>query len=297
LLLSADWIRAGLAGNLRDFSFVDSAGQTVTSSQLIYGGQNVGYTAAPQENVIYASVHDNQTLFDAVQLKSAIPGTADTIAQRTRRQIVANSLIALGQGIPFFQAGDDLLRSKDMDNNSYNSGDWFNKIDWTGETANWGIGLPIASQNESQWPLMTPLLSNPSYTPLPANIAYSEAAFRELLRIRYSSELFRMPTFDEVQQNLTFLNTGPSQTPGLIVMKLDANGRNYGPYKHIVVVFNATSASMSFTDGRLQGLALHLHPIQLFSADPITRQSTFNTKEGSVTVPALTTAVFVSEAQ
>jgi hypothetical protein len=54
---------------------------------------------------------------------------------------------------------------------------------------------------------------------------------------------------------------------------------------------------MSFTDGRLQGLALHLHPIQLFSADPITRQSTFNTKEGSVTVPALTTAVFVSEAQ
>jgi len=32
---------------------------------------------------------------------------------------------------------------------------------------------------------MTPLLSNPAYTPLPANIAYSAAVFRELLKIRY----------------------------------------------------------------------------------------------------------------
>jgi pullulanase len=294
LLQYSDWIDIGLTGNLRDYTFTDSAGATVTGAEVSYNGQPTGYTKSPIEAVNYASVHDNQDLFDQVQLKSSY---SDSIATRARRQIMGMSLVTLGEGIPFFQGGDDLLRSKDMDQNSYNSGDWFNKIDWTGETANWGIGLPIASQNESQWPLMTPLLSNPSYTPLPANIAYSEAAFRELLRIRYSSELFRMPTFDEVQQNLTFLNTGPSQTPGLIVMKLDANGRNYGPYKHIVVVFNATNASMSFTDGRLQGLALHLHPIQLFSADPITRQSTFNTKEGSVTVPALTTAVFVSEAQ
>jgi pullulanase len=96
----------------------------------------------------------------------------------------------------------------------YNSGEWFNKIDWSGKTANWGIGLPIASQNQTQWSIMMPLLSNSAYTPLPPNIAYSEAAFSELLKIRYSSELFRMPTFEEVQRNLTFLNTGPSQTPG-----------------------------------------------------------------------------------
>ena len=207
------------------------------------------------------------------------------------------SLVTLGQGVPFYQGGDDLLRSKDMDQNSYNSGDWFNKIDWSGKTANWGIGLPIASQNEGQWPIMTPLLSNPVYTPLPANIAYSGAAFQELLKIRYSSELFRMPTFEEVQQNLTFLNTGQSQTPGLIVMKLDAGGRDYGSYKHIVVVFNATNAQAKFTDGRLQGLALHLHPVQRDSSDPITRQSTFNSQQGTATVPALTTAVFVAESE
>jgi len=207
------------------------------------------------------------------------------------------SLVTLGQGVPFFQGGDDLLRSKDMDQNSYDSGDWFNKIDWSGQTANWGIGLPIASQNQGQWPIMTPLLSNPIYTPLPANIAYSEEAFGELLNIRYSSELFRMATFEEVQWNLSFLNTGQNQTPGVIVMKLDANGGNYGSYKHIVVIFNATNAAVTFSDSRLQGLALHLHPVQRNSSDPTTRQSAFNSKAGTATVPALTTAVFVAETE
>ena len=137
---------------------------------MSYNGQPTGYTKAPIEAVNYVSVHDNQDLFDAVQLKSSF---SDSIATRARRQILAMSLVTLGQGIPFFQGGDDLLRSKDMDQNSYDSGDWFNKIDWSGQTANWGIGLPIASQNQAQWPIMTPLLSNPAYTPLPANIAYS----------------------------------------------------------------------------------------------------------------------------
>jgi len=294
LLQYSDWIDVGLTGNLRDYAFTDSAGATVTGAQVNYNGQPTGYTKSPIEAINYASVHDNQDLFDQVQLKSSF---SDGIATRARRHIMGMCLVTLGQGIPFFQGGDDLLRSKDMDQNSYDSGDWFNKIDWSGQTANWGIGLPIASQNEGQWPIMTPLLSNPAYTPLPANIAYSKAAFRELLKIRYSSDLFHMSTFQEIQQNLTFLNTGPNQTPGLIVMKLDANGGAYGAYKHIVVIFNATNAPVTFTDSRLQGLLLHLHPVQKSSSDPATRQSTFDTTAGTVTVPALTTAVFVAETE
>jgi pullulanase len=294
LLQYSDWIDIGLTGNLRDYTFTDSGGTTVTGSQVSYNGQPTGYTKSPIESVNYVSVHDNQDLFDAVQIKSSF---SDTIATRARRQILAMSLATLGEGIPFYQGGDDLLRSKDMDQNSYNSGDWFNKIDWSGQAANWGIGLPIASQNQGQWPIMTPLLSNPTYTPAPANIAYSTGAFQELLKIRYSSGLFRMPTFQEVQQNLTFLNTGPSQTPGVIAMKLDANAGNYGAYAHIVVLFNATNSSVTFTDSRLQGLHLHLHPVQRTSSDPITRQSTFDSKAGSATVPALTTAVFVVESE
>ena len=294
LLQYSDWIDVGLTGNLRDYTFTDSAGATVTGAQVLYNGQPTGYTKSPIEAVNYASVHDNQDLFDQVQLKSSF---SDSIAARARRQVMGMSLVTLGQGIPFYQAGDDLLRSKDMDQNSYDSGDWFNKIDWSGQTANWGIGLPIASQNQGQWPIMEPLLSNPAFTPLPANIAYSEAAFSELLQIRYSSDLFRLPTFQEVQQNLSFLNTGPSQIPGLIVMKLDANLGNYGKYKHIVVLFNATNAPVTFSNSQLQGLALHLHPVQQNSSDPITQQSTFNPQTGTATVPALTTAVFVAEAR
>ena len=146
--------------------------------------------------------------------------------------------------------------------------------------------------------LLRRLLSNSAYTPQPANIAYSYQAFEDLLQIRYSSDLFRMPTFTEIQQNLTSLNTGQSQTPGLIVMKLDANGHDYGQYKHykhIVVVFNATNSQSTFTDGRLQGLKLKLHPVQKSSSDPTTRQSTYASKAGTVTVPALTTAVFVTQ--
>lgn len=292
LLQYSDWIDVGLTGNLRDYSFVDSAGATVIGSQVNYNGQPTGYTKTPIEAVNYASVHDNQDIFDAIQLKSSY---SDSIATRARRQAMELSLLTLGQGIPFFQAGDDLLRSKDMDQNSYNSGDWFNKIDWTGQTANWGIGLPIASQNQAQWPIMAPLLSNGAYTPLPANISYCEDAFQELLEIRYSSRLFRMETLAEIQKNLTFLNTGQSQIPGLIVMKLDANGGSYGRYQHIVVIFNATNTSQSFKNGSLKGLNLKLHPIQRESADPTTRESNFDAADGTANVPALTTAVFVAE--
>ncbi len=306
----ADWIRIGLAGNLRDWTFVDGAGQTVKGSQVIYGGQPVGYAATPLEAVNYCSVHDNQTLFDAIQLKSAIPGTTpgggDSIATRTRRQALAMSIIALGQATPFFFGGDDLLRSKDMDDNSYNSGDWFSKVDWVYqgdrpsqnvtslENNNWGIGLPLGNVNAAQWPIMQPLLANPALTPTPANISSAAAAFQMFLRIRSSSSLFHMGSLAEVQNNLHFLNTGTNQVPGLIVMKLDANGGNYGTYTHIVVVFNGTLNTVNFRNAQLQGLGLSLHPQETLSSDSATSSSTVNNASGTVTVAGLTTAVFVS---
>ena len=36
------------------------------------------------------------------------------------------------QGVAYFHAGIDTLRSKSLDRNSYDSGDWFNRIDWSG---------------------------------------------------------------------------------------------------------------------------------------------------------------------
>ena len=292
LLADADLIRTSLAGSLRDFTFVDAQGQTVTSAQINDGGQPAGYTASPLEDVNYCSVHDNQTLFDAIQIKSS---EADTVTERARRQVLAMSLLTLAEGIPFYSAADDLLRSKDMDNGSYNSGDWFNKIDWSLEGDNWGTGLPVGNVNQSEWPVMQPLLANPSLKPTPRNIADTTQAFQEFLRIRYSTALFRMGTLEEIQSNLTFLNTGQSQIPGLIVMKLDDHGRNYGGAHHIVVFFNASNAEVSMTDASLVGMQLQLHPVQQSSSDATVRKSSFNSRAGKATIPALTTAVFVSD--
>jgi pullulanase len=294
LLAESDWIRVGLAGNLRDYSFTNALGQTVTGSEIIYGGQPAGYTASPIEDVNYNSVHDNQTLFDAVQIKSS---EADNITTRSRRQVLAMSVIALAEGVPFFQGGDDLLRSKDMDNNSYDSGDWFNKIDFSFQTDNWGTGLPIASQNQSQWPIMQPLLANTALNPTPQNIAATTSAFQDFMSIRYSSGLFRMQTFNEVQSNLTFLNTGQTQIPGLIVERLDDHGSDYGRFHHIVVFFNGSNTQVSFTDPSLQGMHLHLHPVQQSSSDATVKQARFNSQQGSATIPALSTVVFVSDSE
>jgi pullulanase len=299
LVHRSDWVRVGLTGNLRDYSFVDAQGATTTGGKLDYQGQPTGYTASPVEAVNYVSVHDNQNIFDTIQVKAS---ESDSAAIRARRQVLAMSYVALGQGIPFFAAGDDLLRSKDMDQNSYDSGDWFNKIDWSGRGDNWGIGLPIASQNSGQWFFEQPLLANAALKPAPADIDATTKAFQEFLEIRESSPLFRLATYDEVQQHLTFLNTGPSQIPGLLVMELSGPVLRNGPFGHIVVVFNGTMQEQSYGAAQFAGLHLQLHPVQLRSADPALRAARFESQtgpqsgpgSGKVIVPPLTTAVFVS---
>ncbi len=58
------------------------------------------------------------------------PGTA--MADRVRMNTLALATTALAQSPSFWHAGNDLLRSKSLDRNSYDSGDWFNRIDWSG---------------------------------------------------------------------------------------------------------------------------------------------------------------------
>ena len=137
LLLHHDQIKVGLTGNLRDYRFVDRTGQTVTGAQVDYNGQPAGYAAEPDETITYVDAHDNETLFDVLQYK--LP-QATSMADRVRMNTVALSTVALAQSPAFWHAGTDLLRSKSLDRNSYNSGDWFNRIDWTRHRVHVGIG-------------------------------------------------------------------------------------------------------------------------------------------------------------
>ncbi|MFW5709457.1 MAG: pullulanase-type alpha-1,6-glucosidase, partial [Chloroflexota bacterium] len=136
LLLFSDQIRVGLAGNLRDYMFVGASGEVISGSDVDYNGSPAGYTLDPQENIVYVAAHDNETLWDAVQYKA--PADLD-VAGRVRMNNLGVSIVALSQGIPFFHAGDDMLRSKSLDRDSYNSGDCFNRLDFTYQINNWGF--------------------------------------------------------------------------------------------------------------------------------------------------------------
>jgi pullulanase-type alpha-1,6-glucosidase len=293
LKAQADWIRVSLAGALADYSFIDRFGNPVTGWQVDYNGQQAGYTQDPQEIINYAAAHDNETFFDAVQLKVPL-GTS--IGDRVRVQNLANDLIALGQGVPFFHAGQDMLRSKSMDRDSYNSGDWFNRLDFTYAWNNWGAGLPVASKNQSNWPLMTPLLANPALKVAPDDIESAAEHFREMLRIRKSSRLFRLPDATEIEARLEFLNTGPVQIPGLIVMTLsDPDGDFDAQRENITVLFNANDEAQSFGAPSLAGYDFALHEVQQASSDPVVRTAAWDSGSASFQVPGRTTAVFVAQ--
>jgi pullulanase-type alpha-1,6-glucosidase len=291
LLHEADLIRIGMAGNLKDYTLIDATGKTVKGSQIDYGGVGAGYTLSPQENIVYVSAHDNQALFDAIQMKA--PADAD-IQTRVRMQNLGADVVLLSQGVPFFLAGDDILRSKSLDGNSYNSGDWFNKIDWTMQSNNFGVGLPSASDNSTNWPIMKPLLANPALKPSPADIQFAAAHFQEMLKIRKSSPLFRLTTTQDVIDRLTFFNVGPDQTPGVIAFSLsDAGSTVLDPnYAQIVVVINASPSAQTVGDPSFAKTGFTLHPVQVASVDPLLKAAKYDAV-GTFTVPARTTAVFV----
>ncbi|KAL6123943.1 hypothetical protein ACLB2K_076459 [Fragaria x ananassa] len=268
-----DHIQVGMAANLRDFVLTNCEGKEVKGSEVLtYGGTSVAYALDPTETVNYASAHDNETLFDIVSLK----------------------------GIPFFHCGDEILRSKSLDRDSYNSGDWFNRIDFTYNSNNWGVGLPPKEKNEKSWPLMKPRLAEPSFKPQKSHIHAAVENFSDLLHIRYSSPLFRLRTANAIQERLRFHNTGPSSVPGLILMSIE-DGHEGLPglsqldpiYSYIVVIVNARPTEVSFTSSSIRGRALQLHPVQVKSNDEIVKKSTYDTGSACFTVPARTTSVFV----
>ncbi|MBZ0278849.1 MAG: pullulanase-type alpha-1,6-glucosidase, partial [Anaerolineae bacterium] len=291
MLLFADRIRVGLAGNLRDYTFIGASGETITGADVDYNGSPTGYTLDPQENIAYVSAHDNESLWDIIEYKALGLPTSEL----ARIQNLGNDIVLMSQGVPFIHAGDDMLRSKSMDRNSYDSGDWFNRLDFTYQTNNWAVGMPPAQDNTEQYPVIQPLLADPALVATPDDIMSAVMNFREFLQIRRSSPLFRLPTADEIQARVSFLNTGAEQVPGLIVMGLsDTVGDNIDPnYAMIVVVFNATDEVQNFAQESLAGMAFELHPVLVNSHDPVVTASSFDSASGTFSVPARTTAVFV----
>ncbi|WP_256106247.1 pullulanase-type alpha-1,6-glucosidase [Streptomyces sp. ODS05-4] len=280
LLHYQDLIKVGLTGNLADYTFTDTTGRTVKGSQVDYNGAPAGYAAAPGDALAYADAHDNETLYDALAFK--LPA-ATTPADRARMQVLAMATAALSQGPALSHAGSDLLRSKSLDRNSYDSGDWFNALNWDCRAGNgFGRGLPPAADNKDKWPYARPLLASPALKAGCPEINATAAAYRDLLTIRTTEKDFSQPTAARVQSALSFPLSGKDETPGVITMALG----------DLVVVFNATPDRRTQTVPALAEKGYALHPVQAAGADPVVKTSAYRPDTGAFTVPARSVAVF-----
>jgi pullulanase len=295
LLKLQDQIRVGLAGNLKDYAFEGADGMPVTGADIDYNGQPTGYTKDPREAITYVEAHDNQTLFDILQYK--LEDKTD-MAARALAQRLGISLVALGQGVPFFHAGMEMMRSKSLDRDSYNSGDWFNRLDFSYESNNWGVGLPPKDANEGNWPLMKPLLADAARKPAKADIMSVVSHLQTMLSIRKSSKLFRLDTGEDVKARVRFHNTGPAQVPGLVVMSIsdeEAGMPDLDPALGVVVIaWNASPMTAAFTSAEFGASVLALHPAQLALAGDPVQGATFTA--GTFSIPPRVAAVFVGDA-
>ncbi|WP_109001284.1 pullulanase-type alpha-1,6-glucosidase [Streptomyces rishiriensis] len=278
LLHYQDLLKVGLTGNLAAYRFTDSGGKEVSGAEVDYNGSPAGYAHAPGDALAYVDAHDNESLFDALAYKLPAGTSAD---DRSRMQVLAMATAALSQGPALSQAGTDLLRSKSLDRNSFDSGDWFNAIHWNCAAGNgFGRGLPPAADNASKWSYARPLLDTVRVGC--PQITAASAAYRDLLRIRTTEKAFSLATAAQVQSALSFPLSGKHETPGAITMRLG----------DLVVVFNATPDAQRQTVTALAGTGYRLHPVQAAGADPTVRSSTYTKESGTFAVPARTVAVF-----
>jgi pullulanase len=297
LLRLGDLVKVGLSGTLRDYSFTDRFGNVKKNADIDYFGQRAGFAANPAESINYIEAHDNQTLFDINAFK--LPQNT-SLADRVKVQNLGAAITVLSQGIPFLHAGQEILRSKSLDRDSYDAGDWFNKLDYSYGSNNFGVGLPMAGVNQSNWSLMSPILTNALIKPDTQAIVTARDYMNDMLAIRQDTSLFRLRTAKDVSERLRFHNTGPNQAPGVIAMSIDGqHPQRYdgAKYKSVVALFNVDKVAKTVLLPELRGRKLKVHKVQLKSAaDTLARTAQYDAATGSFTIPPRTTVVFVENA-
>ena len=201
-----DEIRDGLSGSVflpKAKGFINGALQKETAIKKgIVGGidySNIIETygnVEPVQIANYAESHTNNTLWDKLLLTN--PKDSDEI--RTKMHKMADSMILTSQGIPFFQAGQEFLRTKAGVKNSYKASDNVNKIDWTRESKN---------------------IETVDY-------------FKGLIELRKAHPAFRMTSADMIKKNLKFLVVPEN----VVAYEMNYNA-NMDSWAHIVVAYNA----------------------------------------------------------
>ncbi len=165
-----DRIRDGLKGSVfeeRDAGFVNGKSGLEETIKNGIAGKSMDSYLDPEQVVTYIEAHDNHTLWD----KLALTNPEASEVERKQMHKLASSIILTSQGIPFIHAGQEFMRTKGGDHNSYKSSDAVNQLDW---------------KRKAEY--------------------YQEVEYMKgLIQLREKYPAFRLGTAEEVQQHLTFL--------------------------------------------------------------------------------------------
>ena len=209
-----DQIRDSVKGSVfsaGDAGFVQ--GNTSTADSVIAGivGQTGfgGRTSAnwlattPGQAVNYVEAHDNLTLWDKLNASTGSNGKAARMLAADRQ---AAAILFTSQGLPFIQAGQEFLRTKNGDDNSYSSGDDVNGLNWASRAVNAGT------------------------------VNY----YAGLIAMRKAHPAFRMSTAAAINSNISVANSTKN------VIKEVINGKAAGDsWKQIVVLHNSNSSAVT----------------------------------------------------
>ncbi len=292
LLRLSDFVRLGLAGNIASYPIVDANGATKLGSEVDYFGMPGAYGAQPEDTIQYIGVHDDPDWFDAMNLKlsTAVPRADRVRMAPARAWISSRCRRACRSSWPAMRS----FVPSPRDRNSYNSGDWFNRIDWTMKSNNWGVGLPPANGNQGDWSIIGPALADPNLKPNAKDIEGTFRHLMEMLVIRKTSGLFRLRTADEIKKAVSFYNVGPEPGAGTHRRAHQEHARVLLPRFASRGAGQRDAADADVQRPGVQGQKLQLHPVQAISSDPVVRTSKFQGSTGTFTVPARTTAVFIA---
>lgn len=217
-----DDLRDGIKGSvfdIHDRGFVSGKTDAVESvkfgiaaacphPQIAYDKVNYSkepYAWSPDEVITYCECHDNNTLWDKLAL------SCPDASEETRKQMhmLALTIVLTSQGIPFLHAGTEFLRTKKGVENSYNSPDSINALDW---------------HRKKQYKDIF------NYT-------------KNLIRLRKQHPAFRMYTGAQIAENLRFDGSTPA---GTIAYTLNGTAMQ-DSWEKIWIAFNGSNTPQQLT--------------------------------------------------
>ena len=154
------------------------------------------WTNEPSQMIAYVSCHDDMCLTD--RLRATVPNISDE--ELIRLDLLAQTAVLTSQGVPFLLSGEEMLRDKKGEHNSFRSPDSINRFDWN---------------NLKRYPQVFDYYS-------------------KLIALRKAHPAFHMGNAEEVKKNLVFLDA----PEGVVAFQLKNNAGG-DSWKDIIVVLNA----------------------------------------------------------